>query len=646
MKKIISKGLLMTALLTSSTVFGGGTSVFAEESLNEYTIDTIVVTATRTEKRDVDVPATTEIISSKRLEETGATTLENAIKYTTGVVYKANTVGDNGGEFLVRGKRRGTLVMVDGVPMNFRTGYYDLDTINIADVEKVEIVRGGGAVLYGSDTSGGVINIITKKKRTNTISAAVGDNGVQKYQTSLQAGKLGIGASWNKKGSVDRTSLATNSAGAYNPNGTYFKFYGGEKTILSTNYTFDEHWKVTFDYNNYDYVRGYISEKTKLATDKRFITNEENKFTINYDNNGLKANVFYHKGTSDSRYHYWKNNKFYPNSYFYGSNDVTKGIEITKDIQINENDNILIGAKAYNEKYKYYNFYDPSYKVTTPINYDYNRNIYSVFAQLDHKFDNRHDVIIGARETWTGSSPDGTNYSEFTPQIQYSYKMTENTSAYASIGKSFTLPTMNDMYGQGNTIRNTAIRPEIGMHYETGLKHISGDHYWKLALFKSDVEDFITNAEDKNTGENIAINEDTKNMGIELSCEMNKAEGFSYNWGISFSDPQYRTPKEDNGVWKRNYGRWLLNGGVSYSMNKFNVALNASMMADRVLQKYQIPVKPYLYTSLHASYKPVKEHEIYLNMDNLLNRHDITSHVSSRYVSLGRNFEVGYRFTF
>lgn len=81
-------------------------------------------------------------------------------------------------------------------------------------------------------------------------------------------------------------------------------------------------------------------------------------------------------------------------------------------------------------------------------------------------------------------------------------------------------------------------------------------------------------------------------------------------------------------------------------MRKFNIALNASMMADRVLQKYQIPVKPYLYTSLHASYKPVKEHEFYLNMDNLLNRNDITSHVSSRYISLGRNFEVGYRFTF
>ena len=66
---------------------------------------------------------------------------------------------------MIRGKRRGTMVLVDGIPLNVRTGYYDLDRINIADVERIEVVRGGGAVLYGSDATGGVINIITKNKR-------------------------------------------------------------------------------------------------------------------------------------------------------------------------------------------------------------------------------------------------------------------------------------------------------------------------------------------------------------------------------------------------------------------------------------------------------------------------------------------------
>ena len=635
---------LCLKVLMACTVFSIN-SVYAGE-VTEFTLDPMIVTATRTEKRDVDVPATTEIITQKRLENTGASTIEGAIKYATGIVYKAETIGSSGGEFLVRGKRRGTLVMVDGVPMNFRTGYYDLDAISIDDIERVEIVRGGGAVLYGSDTSGGVINIITKKERSNNISAAVGNYGLQKYQTSIQAGKLGVGASWNKKGEVERTSIATSKTGQYDPKGKYFRFYGGEKTIVSANYSFDDALRLAYDYNNYDYVRGYLYESNNNPYDKRFINREENKLTLNYQKDGWNATAYYHKGTSDTAYDYWIKKKFYPKSYHYGNEDSVKGIEITKDINIDESNNILVGVKAYNEKYEYYRHHSDTHPDKKPaLSYDYDRNVYSIFAQMDHKFDDRHNLIVGARETWTGSSPDGTNYSEFTPQVQYTYKMTENTSAYASAGKSFTLPTLTDMYGKDIVVVNEAIRPEVGKHYELGLKHLSGDHSWKLALFKSDVKDFITGDEDKD-GNQIAINEDTKNMGIELSCEMVQDEGLSYNWGMSYSNPKYRTPKEDAGIWKRNYGRWLLNGGVSYKESKLNVALNASMMADRVMQKYQIDVKPYLYTSLHASYRPEQNHEIYLNIDNLLNREDITSHVSSRYVSLGRNFEVGYKFNF
>lgn len=636
---------LSLKVLMACTIFSIN-SAYADE-IQEFTLDPMIVTATRTEKHDVDVPATTEIITSKRLQNTGASTIEGALKYATGIVYKAETVGSSGGEFLVRGKRRGTLVMVDGIPMNFRTGYYDLDAINISDVERIEIVRGGGAVLYGSDTSGGVINIITKKKQSNTISASFGNYGVQKYQTTIHAGKLGIGASWNKKGEIDRTSLATNSKnGEYDPKGKYFSFNGGEKTIISTNYSFNDDLRLTYDYNNYDYVRSYLYEGSNNPYDKRFINRKENKLTLNYKNNGWNATAFYHKGASDTAYDYWIKKKFYPKSYHYGNEDVLKGFELTKDINFDDKNNLLLGIKAYNEKYEYYRHHSDRHpNKKTALSYDYDRNVYSVFAQLDHKFDSRHDVIIGARETWTGSSPDGTNYSEFTPQIQYTYKMTEDTSAYASAGKSFTLPTLTDMYGKDIVIVNKAIKPEIGKHYELGLKHFSGDHLWKLAVFKSDVKDFITGDEDKD-GNQIAINEDTRNTGVEITCEMVQDDKLSYNWGISYSNPQYRTPDEDNGAWKRNYGRWLLNGGVSYNENKLNIALNASMMADRVMQKYQNHVKPYLYTSLHTSYKPEKNHEIYLNIDNLLDRRDIISHVSSQYISLGRNFELGYRFLF
>ena len=58
----VTKSLLMTALITGSVLWGG-VSAFAEESVGEFALDQIVVTATRTEKRDVDVPASTEILT-------------------------------------------------------------------------------------------------------------------------------------------------------------------------------------------------------------------------------------------------------------------------------------------------------------------------------------------------------------------------------------------------------------------------------------------------------------------------------------------------------------------------------------------------------------------------------------------------------
>ena len=309
MKQSLEKNTLMIALITGSVIWGG-TSVYAEEPEQVFTLDPMIVTATRTEKRDLDVPATTSIYTSKQLEATGATTVEGALKYATGIVYKSETAGDGGGEFLIRGKRRGTMVLVDGIPLNVRTGYYDLDRINIADVERIEVVRGGGAVLYGSDATGGVINIITKNKRTNSVSATVGNYGVQKYATSLQAGKLGIGASWNKKGNIYHTSEGDK----------YFNFLGGEKTILSMNYKFDDAWRVTADYNNYDYKRSYNQTSTGLPTDKRFLDKEEYKFVLSYHKDGWNANAFYHKSSSDTKYHYWKNNIIFKDAYFYGNN--------------------------------------------------------------------------------------------------------------------------------------------------------------------------------------------------------------------------------------------------------------------------------------------------------------------------------------
>lgn len=58
------------------------------------------------------------------------------------------------------------------------------------------------------------------------------------------------------------------------------------------NYKFDDAWRVTADYNNYDYKRSYNQTSTGLPTDKRFLDKEEYKFVLSYHKDGWNANAF------------------------------------------------------------------------------------------------------------------------------------------------------------------------------------------------------------------------------------------------------------------------------------------------------------------------------------------------------------------
>ena len=85
---ILSKGLLMTMLITGAVIVNGGNVVFAAGSETQYfTLDQMIVTATRYEKKDVDVPASTVILTAEDLKNTGATNLQVALSKVPGLAY-------------------------------------------------------------------------------------------------------------------------------------------------------------------------------------------------------------------------------------------------------------------------------------------------------------------------------------------------------------------------------------------------------------------------------------------------------------------------------------------------------------------------------------------------------------------------------
>ncbi|MCR6651389.1 MAG: TonB-dependent receptor [Cellvibrionaceae bacterium] len=132
-------------------------------------VQTVVVTGTRTPRLLPDSPVVIEVVSGDDVRQVAQTTLARALDVLPGVVVKrSNKEGYNIYMQGFDGDR--VLVLVDGRRQVAPTGAAaDLDQISVADIERIEILRGAGSVLYGSSAMGGVINIITRREQRNRL---------------------------------------------------------------------------------------------------------------------------------------------------------------------------------------------------------------------------------------------------------------------------------------------------------------------------------------------------------------------------------------------------------------------------------------------------------------------------------------------
>lgn len=642
MDKSFSKSLLMTALITG-TVLWGGNSVLAQENEQEFTLDPMVITATRTEKRDVDVPASTTILSNQDLKNTGAQNLQVALGRVPGLIYKTfspggGAMGTMANEIAIRGVSNGTLVMLNGTPMNLR-GKYFLDAIPVENVERVEIVKGGAGVLYGSEAMGGVINIITKKEFTNSVSVGYGNYGQQKYSASVGTDKVNVGYNLEKWGNVDTISRSDNKGLKHTD------MTGSEKRNLYVDYKINDNWNFLYNYFEtnvrydtwFDDAYKEVPKGGALQQNREYVT-KQNLVQLLYQDDTLKANLYYNQNKlmANGFTNYNTSGKFQGKIYDTDEKNRTYGADVQKEWQLNSRGSLVLGGSYQNEFYD-----DYSSKVT-------DRHIYAVYGQYDHKFDDKNELIVGARETWTTGGYRDQNYDNFSMSGQYVHKLDDDDSLYANVTQSFIMPTFSQMYGASDTaIANPDLKPQKGVSYEAGWKRVTDSHSWKAAVYHIDITDNISATWDTDKTEYQYTNEDFKNTGIELSCDIEGKNGWSYNWGVNYMDPKVKGTKKP--YWDRKYGRVQLNGGITYSKDKWVSSLQGTYLAERVgtpSSSHSSHEKPYFLTSLTTTYNADKQNSFTLTMDNLLDREDNLSHSGSEYYSTPFNFMLTYNYKF
>ena len=599
MKRNFRLNTLLLALITGNVIWGG-TVVHAEEPNQKFILDPMIVTAQRTEKDDINTPASVNVLSQEQLLESGATNLFDALRLTNGVT--AYGFGANGqawggmaGKVLIRGNDKGTLVMIDGSPINMNNVYY-LNTLPIDAIEKIEIVKGASSVLYGSEASAGVINIITKEVMANSISFSKGEYGKTKESVSIGLGKFGFVA--NLEQGKELKKLASNGR-AMND---------GKKNSILWKYKFDDKWTLTHQHTLNDYNFNQYDTKTWniLKEDARYKYNEDFA-RLQYQDDSVKGSFYYNR--SDR-----KNNTFKVNNSKYTP------VGTTIERQNYSLDNPWSAGKLVNQKV------------------DKNSQTYALFVQGTKDLGNDFTVTIGAREQIMKANDD---YDAFTPEFALIKKLDENSSVYVNAAKAFKMPNFTALYGSGSEsfVPNPNLKPEEGWTYELGYKKASNSSMFKTALYYIDMDAWSYKTVDGD--KNKPINSPFENIGLEINYEKAIGEHLAYSVGADFSNPKAK----DEGVWNRKYARQQYTGSLKYNNRGFAASLIGSITADRAGNwTDMIPV------NLYTGYNVDKNSKIEVICENLFNRKDIilnwTSSTSTEYYSLPRNIRVVYTYKF
>lgn len=437
-------------------------------------LDEVVVTANKYEQKQSTTGKVLNIISRQQLERSGGKTLSEVLNTLPGLtMIGANNVLGTNQNISIRGASAGNvLLLIDGIPVNDPsaiTNYYDLNFINIDQVERIEVLKGGQSTLYGSDAVAGVINVILKKadKKITVFGGVTGGS----YNTLKESIGFG-GQQKNTHFSINYTHQSSDGFSAATDKNKVggFDNDGFKQHALNGRFGFSpaKNLKINFTgtYNNY-----FADLDAAAFTD-------EKDYTVKNDNKQLGTSAVYtlkkttihlnynfnhviRRYNDDSLYQSSPYSKFARSSY----TGRTQFAELYGNWKIN-NFELLIGADyRWNNTDQWY-WSTGAFGPYAPPALHAEMKQVSPYLTLAYNQDNGFGAEIGGR--YNDHSVYGNNVSfNFNPF----FVIKDKAKLFANIYSAFKTPTLYQLYDQ--SIGNSSLTPEKSTVAEAGVKFLS-----------------------------------------------------------------------------------------------------------------------------------------------------------------------------
>jgi vitamin B12 transporter len=604
MKKInnINKMLVRATLVASLTASFNVSAVLGP-------IPIYLNTEYRTSSPVIGSIASTISFDSEDIKQSGANDFIGFLA-TIPSVGLFNPQGNSPSVFMRGGESNHTLFIIDGVKLNSANSLnggieYGLRNIPLNDIEKIEIIKGSGSVLYGSSAIAGVVAITTKKGGSKEFATSVnyGSNNSKRVDILASSGDKDsyIRLSHNNYSTDGISARSDNDEkdGVENQNSNFKFGVKNDKSAFDISYLKSnnktEYDNCGFPSSNDCYLDRKLT-KSSVSIDNEFNKNWNTKLTfakINtieklYANNALSA----------------------------GSDDVFKSTDLTilNDIKI-DNALLNIGFSKLDDE-------------NTTKNKEISNN--DIFVNFQKNI-SQIDINIGSRYI---------NNSKFGNELVYSFGagkyLNNGVKIIANYNTSFKTPTLKNLYGWNFSGigggGNENLQPETAKNLEFGFER---QHSWgevKATIYQNKVKGLIDWI-----GVGYVNTHKLKTKGLEFSINANVKDyfiEFAYNYNDSKKNEEttqsVRRPKN------------TINLSASRQYGKFNSKVQIISKSSS-LDTGSVKLNGYSLVNLATSYDLNDDAKLSLNINNAF---DKDYEVANNYNQLGRTFNLGLSYKF
>lgn len=653
-------GLCITAAVLCGVLSAGvcSNAFAAEENIASFALDQMIVTAQRSETKDLDTPASVTVITAKDIENSGVQTAYEIIEHQVG--FTNNAYGPYGLEFggscsrtVLRGLDKGTLVMVNGAPINM-LNYNNMTGIPVDSIEKIEIVRGAQSVLHGPEAFGGVVNIITKKGGGEKTKVSVkGGNYLKNYSINHAGENYTLAFSRDYFGDVDQANRI------FNDTTKVWQLKDSTLNNFFTSFAPSEKVNIYYAHTDGDIKRDRMNRKggeyNGTGTSYSYKDKRDNvSVRFNDEENQLSSVISYNYRKVDpkqgsiknfevgemkaSKYSNWKLQTM--------TFDLQKGWDL-RDAA----DHLILGTtlskEMVDDKSAYIGNIDGKY-VYEPKSAD--RENAAIYASYKYAASDDLTFNVGMRGEHIDDVAEDQNV--FLPEVSALYKISDTASWYVEAGRSFQMPALNQYFKPGRTDK---LKPQKGWTYETGVKFIDDDKSLKVDLFHMDIDGKFDWYKVDGYDQKILMNSGKfKNTGLEAEFTHNVNDDFAYHLGGMYGDPKTKERGMDDYV--QSDAKLQLTAGIDYRMGKLLTNLNYLYLGKRQMSYYtnngskakaatadhRVPFRSVLNACF--TYRPDTVNSLKLNLNNILDRNDTIN----KYENWGLpfNWTLEYEYTF